>query len=73
MLIEKLEAQFKVEEFWAGSLRRAVIDGDTGKGSLMAGQSVGLVDKVQPLGQIMEETIGQAGSELQRLKGIFDK
>ena len=52
-LLDKLEAQFRVEEFWAGALRSAVIDGDTGRGSLMAGQSVGLVDKVQPLKEIM--------------------
>lgn len=72
-LLNKLEAQFKVEEFWAGALRSAVIDGDTGRGSLMAGQSVGLVDKVQPLKEIMEEMVSQAESEMQRLKGIFDK
>ena len=72
-LLDKLEAQFKVEEFWAGALRSAVIDGDTGRGSLMAGQSVGLVDKVQPLKEIMEEMVSQAESEMQRLKGIFDK
>ena len=72
-LLDKLEAQFRVEEFWAGALRSAVIDGDTGRGSLMAGQSVGLVDKVQPLKEIMEEMVSQAESEMQRLKGIFDK
>jgi len=72
-LLDKLEAQFRVEEFWAGALRSAVIDGDTGKGSLMAGQSVGLVDKVQPLKEIMEEMVSQAESEMQRLKGILVK
>lgn len=72
-LLDKQEAQFRVEEFWAGALRSAVIDGDTGRGSLMAGQSVGLVDKVQPLKEIMEEMVSQAESEMQRLKGIFDK
>jgi hypothetical protein len=34
---------------------------------------VGLVDKVQPLKEIMEEMVSQAESEMQRLKGIFDK
>ena len=37
------EAQLEIEHFWAGALRRAVIDGDVEAGSLMAGQSVGLV------------------------------
>ena len=71
--LDKLEAQFKVEEFWVGALRNAVIDGDTERGSLMAGQSVGLVDKVQPLKEIIAEMISQAESEMQRLKSIFDQ
>ena len=69
----RLEAQYKVEEFWAGALRRAVIDGDVAKGSLMAGQSVGLVDKVQPLKDIIEEMVSEAETELQRLKSIFNQ
>ena len=72
-LLNKMQAQFKVEEFWAGALRNAVIDGDTDKGSLMAGQSVGLVDKVQPLKEIMQEMVSQAESEMQRLKRVFDR
>ena len=72
-LLDKLEAQFKVEEFWSGALRSAVVDGDTDRGSLMAGQSVGLVDKVQPLKEIMEEMVSQAESEMQRLKGVLNK
>jgi len=71
--LDKLEAQYKVEEFWVGALRNAVIDGDTVRGSLMAGQSVGLVDKVQPLQVIMEEMVSQAESEMQRLKSVFDQ
>ena len=41
------EAQLKIEHFWAGSLRKAVINGDVENGSLMAGQSVSLVKKKQ--------------------------
>ncbi|MGD8256760.1 MAG: nitronate monooxygenase family protein [Desulfobacterales bacterium] len=72
-LMDRLEAQYKVEEFWVGALRRAVIDGDVAKGSLMAGQSVGLVDKVQPLNDIIEELVSDAETELQRLKSIFNQ
>ena len=72
-LLNKMQAQFRVEEFWAGALRNAVIDGDTDKGSLMAGQSVGLVDKVQPLKEIMQEMVSQAESEMQRLKSVLNK
>ena len=32
------EAQLQIEHFWAGSLKKAVIDGDIDNGSLMAGQ-----------------------------------
>ena len=72
-LIDRHEAQYKVEEFWAGALRQAVIEGDVARGSLMAGQSVGLVDKIQPLKEIIAEMVNEAESELHRLKGIFNR
>ncbi|MDE3015457.1 MAG: nitronate monooxygenase [Pseudomonadota bacterium] len=62
--IDKKEAQLKIEHFWAGALRRAVIDGDVEHGSVMAGQSVGMVIKIQPLKEILEELIGQAEAYL---------
>ena len=62
--LEKKDAQLKIEHFWAGALRRAVIEGDTENGSVMAGQSVGLVGKVQPMQEIMEELVAQATSFL---------
>jgi len=37
------------DSFWAGALRRAVIDGDVEMGSVMAGQSVGMVTSEQPI------------------------
>ncbi len=54
------EAQLKIEHYWAGALRRAVIDGDIENGSLMAGQSVGMVNKIQSTASIMDELIAQA-------------
>ncbi len=42
--IEMAEAQLQIEHYWAGALRRAVIDGDVESGSVMAGQSVGMVN-----------------------------
>jgi enoyl-[acyl-carrier protein] reductase II len=38
-------------------LRNAVIDGDTEKGSLMAGQSVGLIKDIKPVKGIIKEFI----------------
>jgi enoyl-[acyl-carrier protein] reductase II len=54
------EAQLEIEHFWAGALRRAVIDGDIERGSLMAGQSVGLVTREQSTRAIIDELIDQA-------------
>jgi enoyl-[acyl-carrier protein] reductase II len=54
------EAQLEIEHFWAGALRRAVIDGDIETGSLMAGQSVGFVTREQSTAEILDELVGQA-------------
>jgi enoyl-[acyl-carrier protein] reductase II len=58
--VEKDAAQLDIEHYWAGALRRAVIDGDVENGSLMAGQSVGMVTKEQPAAEIIAELIAQA-------------
>jgi enoyl-[acyl-carrier protein] reductase II len=58
--LDKTSAQLQIEHFWAGALRKAVIDGDIENGSLMAGQSVGMVTKEQPIREILDELIGQA-------------
>jgi enoyl-[acyl-carrier protein] reductase II len=53
-------ANLEIEHYWAGALRRAVIDGDVENGSLMAGQSVGMVSSEQPTAEILSDLIGQA-------------
>ena len=58
--MDQKAAQLEIERFWAGALRRAVIDGDVENGSLMAGQSVGMVTKEQPCADIIRELIEQA-------------
>lgn len=58
--IDQKEAQLRIEHFWAGALKRAVIDGDVENGSLMAGQSVGLVTREQPTADILHELVDQA-------------
>lgn len=45
----------ELEHFTLGALRKAVLDGDTEMGSLMAGQVAGLVDKVRPLKELFEK------------------
>ncbi len=57
--VSKEEAQLMIEKFWAGALRRAVIDGDVEYGSVMAGQSVGMVTSKQSVAEIIEELVEQ--------------
>ena len=60
------EAQLQIEHFWAGALRRAVIDGDVENGSVMAGQSVGMVTKEEPAADIIAELMSQCEAALSR-------
>lgn len=66
--ISREDAQMKVEEFWMGSLRRAVKDGDIDHGSLMAGQSVGLCSEIKPMKAIFEELLTGAEDEIRRVR-----
>jgi enoyl-[acyl-carrier protein] reductase II len=59
-------AQLAIEHFWAGALRRAVIEGDVEQGSVMAGQSVGMVTAVQPVAAIVAGLVDQAAAALAR-------
>jgi len=70
-LIDQQQAQYEVENFWVGALKDAAIDGNVQRGSLMAGQSVGLVDKIKPIQGIIDEMVDDAEYELQRLNKIF--
>jgi enoyl-[acyl-carrier protein] reductase II len=62
--VAQREAQLEIEHFWAGALRRAVIDGDIETGSLMAGQSVGFVTAEQSTAAILDELVSQATAAL---------
>jgi enoyl-[acyl-carrier protein] reductase II len=63
--IEMAEAQLQIEHYWAGALRRAVIDGDVETGSVMAGQSVGMVTREEPVPAIITELVDQAAAALE--------
>ena len=60
------EAQLQIEHYWAGALRRAVIDGDVEHGSLMAGQSVGMVTQEEPVAEIIAALMAQSEAALGR-------
>ena len=64
--VEMGEAQLNIERYWAGALRRAVIDGDVENGSLMAGQSVGMVTKEEPVAEIIEQLMAESEAALSR-------
>jgi enoyl-[acyl-carrier protein] reductase II len=64
-------AQLAIEHFWAGALRRAVIEGDVENGSVMAGQSVGMVTAEQPTAEIIQELVGQAIAALVARNHVF--
>ena len=59
--LEKENADFmELEKLTLGSLRKAVQDGDTVNGTLMAGQIAGLIRREQTCREIIEETVQQA-------------
>jgi enoyl-[acyl-carrier protein] reductase II len=60
------EAQLQIERFWAGALRRAAIDGDVENGSLMAGQSVGMVTEEEPVARIIDTLLAESEAALSR-------
>ncbi len=62
--IEMGEAQLQIEHYWAGALRRAVIDGDVENGSIMAGQSVGMLKAEEPVADIMQKLMMQSEDSL---------
>ncbi|HMB00618.1 MAG TPA: nitronate monooxygenase family protein, partial [Spirochaetota bacterium] len=69
--VSREKAQFEVENYWMGSLKKAVVDGDVEQGSLMAGQSVGLVQEVKPMGRMLKELVTDAAAELRQVKDNF--
>jgi enoyl-[acyl-carrier protein] reductase II len=66
--ISHTDAQYQVEKFWMGALRCAVQEGDVEFGSLMAGQSVGLVNQIRPLKDALAYLVKDAEQEFARIK-----
>ncbi len=62
--VSQKDAQLEIEHFWAGALRRAVVEGDIENGSLMAGQSVGMVTREQSTQEVLNELLTQAMAAL---------
>jgi enoyl-[acyl-carrier protein] reductase II len=62
----------ELEALGAGKLRAAVTDGDVEWGSVMAGQSAGLVKKVQPAAEIIKELFSDAERILRGLENRLE-
>lgn len=58
------------EKLGAGKLRLAVVDGDADMGSLMAGQSAGMVKKIEPCADIIKDIISGAEKIVEGLRGF---
>lgn len=69
--ITRIQAQYEAERFWAGALRRAVQDGDIENGSLMAGQSVGLVREIKPVREIFSRLLSEAEGEFKKIQRLM--
>ncbi len=68
--LEELEGKGISEEefitYGAGTLRAAIVDGDVERGSVMAGQSAGLVHDVVPVREIIERVVSEAEAAIRR-------
>jgi enoyl-[acyl-carrier protein] reductase II len=62
------EGQLTLEKFFAGSLRRAVQEGDIEHGSLMAGQIVQMVNEEKSVKEILEKILSESENYLSVLK-----
>ena len=49
--------KMELEKYTLGALRRAVFEGDTKTGSLMAGQAAGQLNEIKPMAQILEAMV----------------
>lgn len=71
--LEKSGASIEeLEKLGTGKLRLAVVEGDTLWGSLMAGQSAGLVKRIEPASAIIMDIVNGAAAEIERLKRFAD-
>ena len=63
---DQVYADSRVDSGHAGALRRAVIEGDVENGSVMAGQSVGMVHVERPVVDIIAKLVDEANTALAR-------
>lgn len=62
----------ELERLGAGKLRLAVIEGDANMGSLMAGQSAGMIKKTEPCADIIKDLVSGAEKIIEGLRGFSE-
>ena len=67
------EARTKIETFWAGALKKAVIEGDIDNVSVMAGQIVGLVKEETTAQKIVERLVTETQKALEKMKSRLNE
>ena len=68
--MEKAGASFEeLEKLTLGGLRKAVVDGDVRNGSVMAGQSAGMVKERMSCRQLIEKLAGETDALMKGIKG----
>ncbi|HZK57801.1 MAG TPA: enoyl-[acyl-carrier-protein] reductase FabK [Clostridia bacterium] len=61
----------EIEQLGQGKLKLAVVDGDVENGSVMAGQVAGMVSKIQPCKEIIEEIISGVGNQFDLVSKFY--
>ena len=69
---ERHAAIEELDKFGSGKLRAAVIEGDMEHGSAMSGQIAGLVNRIQPAGEIMDEIVTEAAELAKKIHTRFE-
>ena len=64
--------KMELENYTLGSLRRAVFDGDTDTGSLMAGQVAGMLHDIRPVADILDELWAGAQKRIREIQTIAE-
>ena len=64
--------KMELEQFTLGSLRKAVFEGDTKNGSLMAGQVAGMLHEIRPLRKIFEDLDAQCRACIKGLEETWE-
>ena len=68
LALEKRGATLEeLETVTLGGLRRAVLEGDVERGSVMMGQAAGLLHEIRPVRQIFEELCGGGKAVLEQV------